>query len=137
VKSRCCGAFALYEIGFLTSPRPVDTFEFTHLRIGKERRSHTITVRLSTGGNNVPDNRITMTREEFLLGIDEVLGLSAGTLRGDERLDELPNWDSTALIELIILAETAHDAQISFEQVVNCSTVADLLRLAQVGGSSS
>jgi acyl carrier protein len=85
----------------------------------------------------VPDNRITMTREEFLLGIDEVLGLSAGTLRGDERLDELPNWDSTALIELIILAETAHDAQISFEQVVNCSTVADLLRLAQVGGSSS
>jgi acyl carrier protein len=85
----------------------------------------------------VPENRIRMTREEFLLGIDEILGLNAGTLRGDERLDELQNWDSTALVELIVLAETASDVQISLDRVVGCSTVADLLRLAQVGGSPS
>jgi acyl carrier protein len=76
-----------------------------------------------------------MTRDEFLLELDEILGLPNGTLRGDERLDELQNWDSTALIGLIALAESANDAQISPEQVVDCSTVADLLRLAHVNGS--
>jgi len=88
-------------------------------------------------GGSVPENRETMTREEFLLEMDEILGLRAGTLRGDEKLDELQNWDSTSLITLIVLAETANDAQISPDQVVGCSTVADLLRLAGVSGNSS
>jgi acyl carrier protein len=78
-----------------------------------------------------------MTREEFLLEMDEILGLRAGTLRGNEKLEELEKWDSTALISLIVLAEENNSAQISPDQVVGCSTVADLLRLAQVDGSSS
>lgn len=69
--------------------------------------------------------------------MDDILGLSAGTLRGDENLEELENWDSTALISLIVLAETSNNVHISPEQVVGCSTVADLLRLAQVDGSST
>ena len=77
-----------------------------------------------------------MTRDEFLLEMDEILGLRPGTLHGDEKLDELQNWDSTALIELIVLAETANDVEISPEQVVGCATVADLLRLAGVAGRS-
>ena len=78
-----------------------------------------------------------MTREEFLLEMDEILGLRAGTLQGNEKLEELERWDSTALISLIVLAESNNSAQISPDQVVGCSTVADLLRLAQVDGSSS
>jgi acyl carrier protein len=78
-----------------------------------------------------------MSREEFLLEMDEILGLRAGTLRGDEKLEELKTWDSTALISLIVLAETNNSAQISPDQVVGCSTVADLLRLAHVEASSS
>lgn len=85
----------------------------------------------------MPENWKTMTREEFLLEMDEILGMRSGTLRGDEKLDELQNWDSIALVQLIVLAETTNDAQISLDQVVGCSTVADLLRLAQVDGSSS
>ena len=85
----------------------------------------------------MPENRETMTREEFLLEMDEILGLQAGTLRGDEKLDELQNWDSTSLITLIVLAETANDVQISPDKVVGCSTVADLLRLAGVDDGSS
>jgi acyl carrier protein len=73
-----------------------------------------------------------MTREEFLREMDEILGLRVGTLRGDEKLDELQNWDSTALVGLIVLAETSNNAQITPDQVVGCTTVADLLRLAQV-----
>jgi acyl carrier protein len=82
------------------------------------------------------ENRKRLTREEFLLEVDEILGLRAGTLRGDEKLDELENWDSTALVSLIALAETHNSARITPDQVVGCSTVADLLRLAQVEGSS-
>jgi acyl carrier protein len=75
-----------------------------------------------------------MTREDFLLEMDEILGLKTGTLRGDEKLEDLDNWDSTALISLIALAEASNNVQISPDQVVGCSTVADLLRLAQVEG---
>lgn len=79
----------------------------------------------------------SITREQFLLGIDEILGLPAGTLRGNERLEDLKNWDSTALIGLLVLAESNNCAEISPDQVVGCSTVVDLLRLAKVDGSSS
>ena len=82
------------------------------------------------------DNPKTMTREEFLLEMDEILGLRAGTLRGDEKLEELRNWDSTALVGLIVLAETTNNTHISPDQVVGCSTVTDLLRLARVDGNS-
>jgi acyl carrier protein len=78
-----------------------------------------------------------MTRDKFLLEMDEILGLPAGTLHGDEKLEELETWDSTALINLIVLAESNNDVRITPDQVVSCFTVADLLRLAKVEGSPS
>ena len=78
----------------------------------------------------------TMTKQSFLLEMDEILGLRAGTIRGDERLEELENWDSTALVSFIAMAQENSGAAISLQQVVTCSTVADLLRLAQVDGST-
>ena len=71
-----------------------------------------------------------MTREKFLLQMDEILGLPVGALHGDEKLDELETWDSIALINLILLAETQNNASITPDQVAACSAVADLLRLA-------
>jgi len=76
-----------------------------------------------------------MTHDQFLLQMDEILGLPAGTVRGHEKLEELENWDSTALISFIVLAETNSSVSIPPDQIVTCSTVADLLRLAQVDGS--
>jgi acyl carrier protein len=73
-----------------------------------------------------------MTRAEFLLQMDEILDLQPGTLRGHEKLEDLKNWDSTALISLIVLADSNNGVPIAPDQVVGCSTVADLLRLAQV-----
>jgi hypothetical protein len=78
-----------------------------------------------------------MTRNEFLLEMDEILGLPAGTLRGNEKLEELENWDSTSLITFIALADANSGVSISPAQIVNCSTVADLLRLARTEGSAS
>jgi len=85
----------------------------------------------------VPQDRKTMTREEFLLQMDEILGLEPGTLRGDEKLEELENWDSTTLISLILLADANNSVPITPEQVAGCSTVTDLLRLAKVGEAAS
>jgi len=73
-----------------------------------------------------------MTRNKFLLEMDEILGLPSGTLRGHEKLEELETWDSIALINLIVLAETQNNASITPDQVVTCSTVSDLLRLAGI-----
>ena len=83
------------------------------------------------------DNNILMTRYEFLLEMDEILGLPAGTLRGHEKLEELERWDSTSLITFIALADANSGVSVSPDQIVNCSTVADLLRLARAEGSPS
>lgn len=77
-----------------------------------------------------------MTRSEFLLEIDNILQLPAGTLQGHEKLDELYTWDSTALISLIVLAEDNTGVRIFPSQVVHCSTVGDLLQLARVEDGS-
>lgn len=78
-----------------------------------------------------------MTRNEFLLEMDNILDLPAGTLRGHEKLEELGNWDSTALITMIVAAESNNGVRISPTQIANCSTVGDLLRIAQVEDASS
>jgi len=76
-----------------------------------------------------------MTRSEFLLEMDDILGLPPGTLRGNEKLEELQNWDSTSLITLISLAESNNGVSLSLQRIVDCSTVGDLLQLAQVDGA--
>lgn len=78
-----------------------------------------------------------MTQSEFLNQMDEILGLPAGTVRADQKLDELENWDSTALIGFIVLAEANTNVSISPDQIVTCTTVADLLRLAQAGANGA
>ncbi len=76
-----------------------------------------------------------MTRDEMLLEIDEILGVRPGTVRGTERMEDLENWDSTALISFIVMAEQNSGVRVSLNQVVNCSTVADLLRIANARDS--
>ena len=79
---------------------------------------------------------MSLTSQDLLLEVDKILDLRPGTLRGHEKLDELGNWDSTALISFVALAEGHNGVQISPVQIVGCSTVDDLLRLASIQGSS-
>ena len=62
--------------------------------------------------------------------MDQTLGLPAGTLQGEEQLEELENWDSMALITLVALAESKNAVRITPSQIVNCTTVADFLALS-------
>jgi len=77
-----------------------------------------------------------MTREEFLLELDEILELPAGTLAGPENLEDLEQWNSMALIGFIALADTNNGTRISPRQIVNCATIEDLLKLAKADGVS-
>jgi hypothetical protein len=77
-----------------------------------------------------------MTRKEFLLEMDDVLELPAGSLQGAERLEDLAQWNSTAMIGYIALADTNNQTRISPRQIVNCVMIDDLLSLARVDGSS-
>ncbi len=77
-----------------------------------------------------------MTRNEFLSQMNEILDLPPGTLRGHEKLEDLKNWDSTSLITFIAMTESTNGVSISPGEIVTCSTVADLLKLAQVEPSA-
>jgi acyl carrier protein len=76
-----------------------------------------------------------MTREEFFAELEEILELPAGTVKGPEKLEDLEQWNSVAMIGFIALADTNNGTRISPRQIVNCATVEDLLKLAKVDGA--
>jgi hypothetical protein len=85
---------------------------------------------LARAGPASIDN-LKMTRDEFLVSFDEMLELSPGTLKGPEKLEDLENWDSMAMISYIALANTHNHQKLSPKQITACDTVDDLLKLAQ------
>ena len=76
-----------------------------------------------------------MIKAEFLLELDEVLDLPPGTVKGPEKLADV-NWSSIAMIGFIALADKNNETILSPRQIVKCSTVDDLLRIAGVEGVS-
>jgi acyl carrier protein len=73
-----------------------------------------------------------VTREEFLTQLDELLELPAGTLKGDEKLEDLERWDSLAMVSFIALADEHCNMRLSPRQFVSCNTVNDLVQLAGI-----
>jgi hypothetical protein len=73
-----------------------------------------------------------MTREQFLNSIDEMVELPRGTLKGPENLNELEHWTSLAVITFLALADSNNRVTLSPRQIIVCTTVSDLLRIAKV-----
>jgi acyl carrier protein len=78
-----------------------------------------------------------MTREEFLSSLDELVELPPGTLKGPEKLADLEQWSSVAVIDFIALVDTNNGLKLSPREIANCSTVSDLLTLAKVDASGN
>ncbi len=70
-----------------------------------------------------------MNVQQFLDKICDVLELEAGSLKGDEALDSLDNWDSLAVISFIALADEALGVIVDAEKLSSAQTVRDLLDL--------
>lgn len=69
---------------------------------------------------------------EKLRSIDEVLELPLGSLSGDERLSELPGWDSVAVISFLAMADERFQATIQIDRIRDCKIVADLIALLSI-----
>lgn len=70
-----------------------------------------------------------MTREEFLLSIDELLELEPGTLKGSENLSDLENWDSLSIVSFMGLARARYNKTLPAKGIAACRSVDDLLAL--------
>lgn len=73
-----------------------------------------------------------MDRKDFLLALDEMLELDAGTLTGAEELESLDNWDSLAVISFIALVDEKLNLVVEGEKLAKAKTVDDLLALAGI-----
>ncbi len=73
-----------------------------------------------------------MDRKDFLLALDDMLELPAGTLTGAEELEALDTWDSLAVISFIALVDERMGVVVEGEALARAGTVADLLALAGV-----
>jgi acyl carrier protein len=74
-----------------------------------------------------------MERAEFLSLLDELLELEPGTLKGDEALDSLENWNSLAVIGFMALVNDHCGAILSPKQISACTTANQLADLIPGG----
>jgi acyl carrier protein len=70
-----------------------------------------------------------MTRTELLRELEDMLELPPQTLRGDESLTVLDNWDSMASLRFIMLAEDKLGHVVDGVAVSKAKSVADLVSL--------
>ncbi len=73
-----------------------------------------------------------MTKQQFLLAMDNILELPDHTLNGPERLEDMENWNSVAMVDYIALADSNNGSQPSPRQIRDCASVDDLGRLVGI-----
>jgi acyl carrier protein len=71
-----------------------------------------------------------MTRSEFMLELETILNVSAGSLKLDSELTEIDEWDSLAMFSIFSLLKKL-EIPISFIQIDDFRTVNDIIELAQ------
>jgi acyl carrier protein len=72
-----------------------------------------------------------MELHEVFFLFEDVLEQPRGTLTGEEKLENLENWNSLAVVTLIALAEE-RGLTLTGDQILDCATAADLARLFAV-----
>lgn len=70
-----------------------------------------------------------MKKSEFLALIDDILEEPAGTVRPEQALDELPAWDSLAMVSFIAVVNGQFELTLQAERLKNAKTVDDLVAL--------
>jgi acyl carrier protein len=64
-----------------------------------------------------------MNYEEFLNELHVVFEADSRTIRGDQRLEDIPGWDSLTFLGLIAMVDERYGICLSPKQVLACSTV--------------
>ena len=70
-----------------------------------------------------------MRKEEFLDELAQILGFSAGTLKGTELLQDIQLWDSMGRLSFILLAEEKLGYVVDGTKVSEAHTINELIVL--------
>jgi acyl carrier protein len=70
-----------------------------------------------------------MNKQEFLNRIEEIIEVDAGSLNGDEVLDDLEDWDSLAVMGFIAMVDKHFGITLDAEKIGQCRSVNELCDL--------
>lgn len=70
-----------------------------------------------------------MTHQEFYNEIEILLDQQPGTLKGTEKLTDMKNWDSLAVVSLIAMVDSKLESSVTTKQINECKTLADVAAL--------
>ena len=70
-----------------------------------------------------------MDDKKLISEMEAVLEISPGTMRREELVRQLHNWDSMKLLEIMALADNDFHVHLDAEQLALCKTVGDILDL--------
>lgn len=70
-----------------------------------------------------------MKEELFFASLAKILRVEPGSIKMDDQLDEIAEWDSLAVVTFLTMADSELGVRVSPPAVINCKTVADLMRL--------
>jgi len=71
-----------------------------------------------------------MSPSDFYALLDDMLEFDPGTIKGDERLEDLDGWDSLAVISFIALVDEKFDTLVETDKLAAAESVSDLYDLA-------
>ncbi len=69
--------------------------------------------------------------DEKLRALEEMMELDEGTLKGDEKLEDIEEWDSMTALSFILLLNDDYGKEVGGEQIKALETVQDMLRLME------
>ena len=69
---------------------------------------------------------------EFILHLESMLEVQAGTVQASTLLLDIPTWDSMAVVGFMALADGSYGKAISPAELQKCTRVSDLARLVGV-----
>jgi acyl carrier protein len=75
-----------------------------------------------------------VSKAEFLDRLGEILEVPAGSLTGEEKLSDLPEWNSIAMVSFIAFCDENFQKTLSPRQFTTCETVNDLGKLLNLAG---
>lgn len=61
--------------------------------------------------------------------MDQLLHLPAGSVKMEQELKGLNNWDSLTILEFIVMADTDYSRDLQPAEIAACKTVDDLAQL--------
>ena len=74
-----------------------------------------------------------MNTNDFLRLLEDVIELPANTLKGGEKLEEIDQWDSLAVLSFMAKIDEVFGVSVSAEAIVKAKSVADLQALLPAG----